>query len=113
MVQGQTVEENRKAPISIDFLFLKQAVPASLRCEVSDNHVPYPALYISSLPCLYNVFPSANASLPYFAVISAFLFSESLSISAEKHKNSSHEHFTDFTNRNAITAITFSAILFP
>ena len=41
---GTDCGRNRKAPISIDFLFLKQAVHASLRCEVSDNHVPYPAL---------------------------------------------------------------------
>ena len=53
---GTDCGRNRKAPISIDFSFLKQASHAPLRCEVSDNHVPYPALYISSLPCLYNVF---------------------------------------------------------
>ena len=40
----------------LDMSKLESGVPASLRCEVSDNHVPYPALYISSLPCLYNVF---------------------------------------------------------
>ena len=70
---GTDCGRNRKAPISIDFLFLKQTVPASLRCEVSDNHVPYPALYLFSSPCLFN-HPSANAFLLYFPVISVFLF---------------------------------------
>ena len=53
---GTDCGRKRKSPHSIDFSFLKQASHAPLRCEVSDNHVPYPALYISSLPCLYNVF---------------------------------------------------------
>ena len=53
---GTDCKRKRKSPHSIDFSFLKQASHAPLRCEVSDNHVPYPALYISSLPCLYNVF---------------------------------------------------------
>ena len=53
---GTDCGRKRKSPHSIDFFFLKQAGHAPLRCEVSDNHVPYPALYISSLPCLYNVF---------------------------------------------------------
>lgn len=65
--------KKKKNSPSIDFLFLKQAVPASLRCEVSDNHVPYPALYLFSSPCLFN-HPSANAFLLYFPVISVFLF---------------------------------------
>ena len=70
---GTDCERNRKAPISIDFLFLKQAVHASLRCEVSDNHVPYPALY-SFLRLACSIHPSANAFLLYFPVISVFLF---------------------------------------
>ena len=65
--------KKRKAPLSIDFLFLKQAVRASLRCEVSDNHVPYPALY-SFLRLACSIHPSANAFLLYFPVISVFLF---------------------------------------
>ena len=70
---GTDCGRNRKAPISIDFLFLKQAVHASLRCEVSDNHVPYPALY-SFLRLSCSIHPSANAFLLYFPVISVFLF---------------------------------------
>lgn len=62
-----------KSILSIDFLFLKQAVRASLRCEVSDNHVPYPALY-SFLHLACSIHPSANAFLLYFPVISVFLF---------------------------------------
>ena len=65
--------KKEKSSPSIDFLFLKQAVHASLRCEVSDNHVPYPALYsILRLAC--SIHPSANAFLLYFSVISVFLF---------------------------------------
>ena len=70
---GTDCGRNRKAPISIDFLFLKQTVHASLRCEVSDNHVPYPALY-SFLRLACSIHPSANAFLLYFPVISVFLF---------------------------------------
>ena len=70
---GTDCGRNRKAPISIDFLFLKQAVHASLRCKESDNHVPYPALY-SFLRLAYSIHPSANVFLLYFPVISVFLF---------------------------------------
>ena len=70
---GTDCGRNRKAPISIDFLFLKLAVHASLRCEVSDNHVPYPALY-SFLRLACSIHPFANAFLLYFPVISVFLF---------------------------------------
>ena len=63
----------RKAPPFIDFPFLKQAGHAPLRCEVSDNHVPYPAPYIFSLP-VCTPLSSANTFLPYFPVISVFLF---------------------------------------
>ena len=69
---GTDCGRKRKSPISIDFLFLKQAVHASLRCEVSDNHVPYPALY-SFLRLACSIHPSANAFLLYFPVISVFL----------------------------------------
>ena len=69
---GTDCGRKRKAPLSIDFLFLKQAVRASLRCEVSDNHVPYPALY-SFLHLACSIHPSTNAFLLYFPVISVFL----------------------------------------
>ena len=72
MVQELTVEERKKLH-SIDFSFLKQAGHAPLRCEVSDNHVPYPALY-SFLHLACSIHPSANAFLLYFPVISVFLF---------------------------------------
>ena len=65
--------KKKKNSPSIDFLFLKQAVHASLRYEVSDNHVPYPALY-SFLRLACSIHPSANAFLLYFSVISVFLF---------------------------------------
>ena len=70
---GTDCGRKRKAPLSIDFLFLKQAVRASLRCEVSDNHVPYPALY-SFLRLACSIHPSANTFLLYFPAISVFLF---------------------------------------
>ena len=70
---GTDCGRKRKAPISIDFLFLKQAVRASLRCEVSDNHVPYPALY-SFLRLACSIHPSTNAFLLYYPIISVFLF---------------------------------------
>ena len=72
-MQELTVEEREKVPPSIGFSFLKQAGHAPLRCEVSDNHVPYSAPYIFSLPTCTPL-SSANTFLPYFPVISAFLF---------------------------------------
>ena len=54
--------KNRKTPLPSDFLFLKQANHAPLRCEVSDDHVPYPALYIFSLLAC-TPFSSANTFL--------------------------------------------------
>ena len=65
--------KKKKNSPSIDFLFLKQAVHASLRCKESDNHVPYPALY-SFLRLACSIHPSTNAFLLYYAVISVFLF---------------------------------------
>ena len=70
---GADCGRKRKAPPFIDFPFLKQAGHAPLRCEVSDNHVPYPAPYIFSLP-VCTPLSSANTFLPYFPVISVFLF---------------------------------------
>ena len=70
---GTDCGRKRKAPISIDFLFLKQAVHASLRCKESDNHVPYPALY-SFLRLACSIHPSTNAFLLYYPIISVFLF---------------------------------------
>ena len=70
---GTDCKRKRKSPHSIDFSFLKQAGHAPLRCEVSDNHVPYPALY-SFLRLACSIHPSASAFLLYFPVISVFLF---------------------------------------
>ena len=67
---GTDCNRKRKSPHSIDFSFLKQAGHAPLRCEVSDNHVPYPALYISSLPCLYNIL---HRQIPFFHISLLFL----------------------------------------
>ena len=94
---GTDCGRKRKSPHSIDFFFLKQAGHAPLRCEVSDNHVPYPALY-SFLRLACSIPPSANAFLLYFPVFSCYFclsFSGSLSISAKRHKNSSHKHFSN------------------
>lgn len=52
---------------------VQSGLPLSLRCEVSDNHVPYPALY-SFLRLACSIHPSASAFLLYFPVISVFLF---------------------------------------
>ena len=49
------------------------------------------------LLCLaYTTFSICKCLSAIFRCYFCFSFSESLSISAEKHKNSSHEHFTDF-----------------
>ena len=79
-------------------------------------------LFFSS-PCLFNPpicqrfsvifafliqrFPSANASLPYFAVISAFLFLNHFPFLLKSIKIAVMNISLIFTNRNAITAITF------
>ena len=52
-------------------------------------------------------FPSANASLPYFAVISAFLFLNHFPFLLKSIKIAVMNISLIFTNRNAITAITF------
>ena len=52
-------------------------------------------------------FPSANASLPYFAVISAFLFLNHFPFLLKSIKTAVMNISLIFTNRNAITAITF------
>ena len=52
-------------------------------------------------------FPSANVSLPYFAVISAFLFLNHFPFLLKSIKIAVMNISLIFTNRNAITAITF------
>ena len=52
-------------------------------------------------------FPSANASLPYFAVISAFLFLNHFPLLLKSIKIAVMNIPLIFTNRNAITAIIF------
>ena len=93
--------------IRIDFPFLKQAIHAPLRCEVSDdNPVPYPALY-SFLRLACSIHPSANAFLLYFPVISVFLFLDLFPFLLKDIKIAVMNISLIFTNRNAITAITF------
>ena len=104
VVQELTVEERKKLH-SIDFSFLKQAGHAPLRCEVSDNHVPYPAPYIFSLPAC--PLSSANTFLPYFSVISAFHFLNHFPVLLKGIKIAVMNIPLIFTNKNAITAITF------
>ena len=98
--------KKEKSSPSIDFLFLKQAVHASLRCEVSDNHVPYPALY-SFLRLACSIRPSANAFLLYFPVISVFLFLDLFPFLLKDIIIAVVNIPLIFTNRNAITAIVF------
>ena len=98
--------KNRKTPLPSGFLFLKQAGHAPLRCEVSDNHVPYPAPYIFSLPACTTL-SSANTFLSYFPVISTFLFLNHFPVLLKGIKIAVMNISLIFTNRNAITAITF------
>ncbi len=73
VVQGQPVS-NKKAPISIDFLFLKQAVHASPDAKyrtTMQSRIRHSILFLHN-NC--SIHPFANAFLLYFPVISVFLF---------------------------------------
>ena len=98
--------KKKKNSPSIDFLFLKQAVHASLRYEVSDNPMPYPALY-SFLHLACSIHPSTNAFLLYFPVISVFLFLDLFPFLLKDIIIAVVNIPLIFTNRNAITAIVF------
>ena len=98
--------KNRKTPLPSGFLFLKQAGHAPLRCEVSENHVPYPAPYIFSLPACTTL-SSTNTFLSYFPVISAFLFLNHFPVLLKSIKIAVMNVSLIFINRNAITAIVF------
>ena len=80
-------------------LQIRKASHAPLR----DYLIPYPALNCTRR----RRFPSANASLPYFAVISAFLFLNHFPFLLKSIKIAVMNISLIFTNRNAITAITF------
>ncbi len=76
------------------------------RFPSANASLPYFAV-ISAFLFLKQRFPSANASLPYFAVISAFLFLNHFPFLLKSIKIAVMNISLIFTNRNAITAITF------
>lgn len=64
-------------------IFPEQTFHTPLRCEVSDNHVPCPALH-SFLPCLPLSLPDFFLFL-FFSFRFAFFLFKSIKISSHKH----------------------------
>ena len=88
--------------------FFKTGVLLHLRlisCHIHLCLISYSIQFLIAL--LIQRFPSANVSLPYFAVISAFLFLNHFPFLLKSIKIAVMNISLIFTNRNAITAITF------
>jgi len=85
---------NRKAPLSTNFLFPKQADYAPLRCGVIGQlcAVSGTLIFFSHA---YAAFPGCQRFSVIISHYFCFFSSQPFSFSDERHKNNSHKHFPD------------------